>query len=247
MTLYDKLYEASISRAQETEIELIHIGISYTAVKTVDGEAGIAYTFMGDHKSCTVIKDPVDYEGKRASLLLQKIFSDELIERSVALALINALNYERAGNFRDDKGTLLDDLGIRAGSRVSMVGYFGPVLKDLKEIGAITDVLDNNRNLGTTEEFYHNLQSSRDALILTSTSIINRTVEEILMNLPENIPSVLLGPSTPMLPEVFRDLPVTVLAGTVPEDINGVLKAIRHGKGTPVISRSCRKVYAKIR
>ena len=247
MKLYETLYHAVIDKAKHTTVDLIHIGISYTAVRTSDGGSGIAFTFLSEHESCTVVKDPMDYEGKSAEGLLNLLFSKEIVERSAALALVNALNFHRAEKMDTDTGTLFDDLGIKNGSRISMVGYFDPVLRELEAMNVTVDILDSNRNLGTKEAFYKTLKAGEtEALILTSTSIINKTTEEILDNLVPGTPCVMLGPTTPMIPESFSHLPVTILAGTVPVDLDGVLKAIRHGKGTPAIQKFCRKVYTKV-
>ena len=247
MKLYDTLYNAVADKAKTVTVDRIHIGISYTAVCTSDGGSGIAFTFLSESTSCTVVKDPMDYEGKPAVELLELLFSNEIVERSIALALVNALNFSQAQAMETDSGSLFHDLRISRGSSISMVGYFGPVLRDLEKLHVSVDILDNNRNLGQKESFYKTLREGKtEALILTSTSIINKTTEEILQNLSPSTPCVMLGPSTPMIPESFRHLPVTILAGSVPVDIHGVLKAIRHGKGTPAIQKSCRKVYTTL-
>ena len=53
----------------------------------------------------------------------------------------------------------------------------------------------------------------------------------------------MIGPSTPLVAAAFAGLPVHVLAGTVPVDMTGTFKAIRHGRGTPVLQKFARKVY----
>ncbi len=247
MELYNKLYNAVSPASKKVKIDLIHIGISYIAVITSDGGSGISFTFLRESKSCTAVKDPMDYEGKTAEKALDLLFSDSIVERSVAVALINALNYKRADSMPADNGTLFRDLGLSKGSKVSMVGFFGPVLKRLKDEKIDIDILDSTRDLGNREEFFKSLREKKtDALILTSTSILNGTTEEVLSNLAPGIPCVMLGPTTPMIPECYDHLPVTILAGTVPVDTEGVLKAIRHGKGTPVIQKSCKKVYVTL-
>jgi uncharacterized protein (DUF4213/DUF364 family) len=56
----------------------------------------------------------------------------------------------------------------------------------------------------------------------------------------------MLGPSTPMIGEAFSHLPVHVLAGTVPLNKEKILKAIRHGMGTPVLHKYSRKSYLEL-
>lgn len=79
--------------------------------------------------------------------------------------------------------------------------------------------------------------------MLTSTSILNNSTEEILANAGEKLKTVMLGPSTPMVAEAFNHLPVDMLAGTVPIDKENTLKAIRHGMGTPVLHKYSRKIF----
>ncbi|NLI34121.1 MAG: hypothetical protein GX422_15265, partial [Deltaproteobacteria bacterium] len=93
---------------------------------------------------------------------------------------------------------------------------------------------------------YGKLDGWAEVLLLTSTSILNNSTEEVLSRLTPGVKVVMLGPSTPMIVEAFGHLPVHILAGTVPVDKEGILKAVRHGAGTPVIHRFSRKVYAMV-
>ena len=81
---------------------------------------------------------------------------------------------------------------------------------------------------------------------MTSTSILNSSTEEILAHAGENLQSIMLGPSTPLVANAFEHLPVHMLAGTVPLDKEMTLKAIRHGMGTPVLHKYSRKVFLEI-
>jgi hypothetical protein len=56
----------------------------------------------------------------------------------------------------------------------------------------------------------------------------------------------MLGPSTPMVGQVFDNLPVHMLAGTVPLDKDNILKAVRHGAGTPILHKFSRKSYLSL-
>ncbi len=49
-----------------------------------------------------------------------------------------------------------------------------------------------------------------------------------------------------MVAEAFAHLPVHMLAGTVPIKKENILKAIRHGMGTPVLHRFSRKSYLSL-
>ena len=245
MKLNNRLYDLFLERAQKVSVEILSLGLGYTAVTTSDGGIGLSYTYFNDKKSCMVLNTRVDYEGRSAEQLLEKIKSDIPIERSMALALINALNYRAALELpEDDDNTILfERFKIGRGCLVAMVGYFGPLVRNFEQKGVSLEILDISRGLGNKEEFYKKLKNWARVLLVTSTSILNNSTEEILANCGEKVKTVMLGPSTPMVAEAFRHLPVDMLAGTVPIDKEKTLKAIRHGMGTPVLHRYSRKVF----
>jgi uncharacterized protein (DUF4213/DUF364 family) len=105
------------------------------------------------------------------------------------------------------------------------------------------EVIDEFRGIGSQELFFKKLSSWADVLFLTSTSILNNTTEKILERVGANTKTALLGPSTPMVAEAFGDLPVDILAGTVPVEKDRVLKAVRHGLGTRHIHKFSKKSY----
>ena len=248
MLLNQRLYDLFAGRAREVSVEVLCLGLGYTAVTLSDGGIGLAYTHFEDKQSCMLLNKHIDYENQPAVQLLEKIKSDHPLERSMALALVNALNYENALEYPEDKKNkiIFDIFKIGADTRVAMVGFIGPLVELLKQKKADVEVLDTSRNLGQKEVFYAQLGNWADVLLLTSTSILNNTTEEILQNVHPKVKTIMLGPSTPMVAAAFEHLPVHMLAGTVPIDKGNVLKAIRHGMGTPVLQKFSRKSYISL-
>jgi len=245
MTLNQKLYQLFDSKAQQVTIDTLSLGLGYTAVTTSDGGIGLSYTYFGDKRTCMVLNEHIDYEGKPASLLLEKIKSDYSVDRSMALALINALNYDVALALPEDKDNsiMYDKFKIGKDSKIAMVGFFGPLVRNFKEKRVSLEILDESRGLGDKEDFYYKLGNWAEVLLLTSTSILNQSTEEILANVSEKVKTVMIGPSTPMAEKAFGHLPVHMLAGTVPIDKEKILKAVRHGMGTPVLHKFSRKSF----
>ena len=245
MILNDNLYDLLCSQAEKVKVELLSLGLGYTAAVTSDGGIGIAYTYFADKKSCMLLNEAVDYENRPANELLEKIKSKNTIERSMALALVNALNHQNALQLPEDKNNeiMFEKFKIKKGTKVAMVGYFGPLIKHFEQKGAVLEILDQSRGLGRINDFYKKLKKWANVLFLTSTSILNNSTEEILANVHARVKTIMLGPSTPMVAEAFDHLPVHMLAGTVPLDKDRLLKAIRHGMGTPVLHKSSRKSY----
>jgi len=248
MKLNQKLYDRFCDQAQQIDIEILSVGLGYTAATTSDGGIGIAYTYFQEKKSCMVLNQAFDFEGHRAIQMLEKIKSDNSVERSMALAVVNALNYKDALKLPEDKyNVILSEMfGIGKGTKVAMVGFFGPLVKLFEEKKVKLEVLDESRKLGRAEEFYQKLSTWAEVLLLTSTSILNNTTEKILAHAGDQLKTVMLGPSTPMVGQVFDHLPVHMLAGTVPLDKDGILKAVRHGAGTPILHKFSRKSYLSL-
>lgn len=248
MQLIQKLHDCFLEKAQGTRVVCLSIGLSYTAVITDDGGMGVAYTDAGDRHCSPTHRDYRDYEGEPAVELLARIKDSVPLHRSMGLALINALNYHEAAALPEDSSDRIwmDAFGIGRETRVAMVGFFRPLMKLFKDRGALVEVLDDHQGIGDRGSFYGKLDGWAEVLLLTSTSILNNSTEEVLSRLTPGVKVVMLGPSTPMIVEAFGHLPVHILAGTVPVDKEGILKAVRHGAGTPVIHRFSRKVYAMV-
>ncbi len=248
MILDDQLFNYFIDKARNTYVDLLCLGLGYTAVVTSDGGIGMAYTYYEDKKSCMALNETPEYEARPAAALLEKIKGDHPLERSMALALVNALNHENALKLPQDKDNsiLFKEFRLEPRTNVAMVGYFGPLVKRLEKDKVPLEILDVSRGLGERNDFYTKLNSWADVLLLTSTSILNNTTEEILSHLHENVKTALLGPSTPMVARAFAHLPVHMLAGTVPLERDNIIKAVRHGMGTPVLHRFSRKSYLSL-
>ena len=224
------------------------LGLGYSAITTADGGTGIAYTWLDNKDACMVHKGYENPEGKSAIGVLEHIMSEMPVERTMALALINALNYQAARELaaNSDNTDLLDLLNVGQDTRVAMVGAFKPLIRMIHQRQGVVELLDMGRRIGDPDRFYDTLEQWPDAVVVTATSILNNTTEAILNHVKKDIPVVMLGPSTPLVKAPFAGLGVNYLAGTVPVDIDGTYRAIRHGTGTPVIQKFGQKVLLSI-
>lgn len=248
MKINTTLFEIFEARARETEIVHVCLGLGYSAITTSDGGTGIAYTWLDNKDACMVRKAYENPEGKPAINVLENIMSDKPVSRTMALALINALNYKAACEMAEqgDNADLLDLLHVGEGTRVAMVGAFKPVIRMIQQRQGVVELMDMGRRIGDRETFYEKLKEWPDVLMVTSTTLLNNTTEEILDRAKRDIPVVMLGPSTPLIREPFASLGVRYLAGTVPIDVEATYRAIRHGTGTPVIQKFGKKVLLSI-
>lgn len=245
MELNRKLHDVMLPMADPVKVEQVCMGIGYTAVVTSDGSIGVAYTYYDARSGCCLIQDYQDFEGRPARELLSLIQHPNPLGRSMALALVNALNRHRAEQLPEDRqnALLFNALGIGADTKVSMVGFIKPLVDLLESMGVQVDVIDEFRQMGDKDRFFHNLATWADTALITSTTILNNTLESILDRAGDEVRVALLGPSTPMVAEAFEHRPmVKALAGIVPDRIDPVLKTVRHGLGARYLHRCSRKV-----
>ncbi len=247
MLLNDKILEHfKTSSAMET-IEEVHLGLGYSAVTLSNGNCGLCYTPKEKSGSCTVFKDPMEFEGNPAIILLERIHDDNPFVRCLAIALANALNHSYAMSLPNDDGDIMADLGLQKGSKVAMIGYFGPIITQLEKQGVKVRSYDIGKEIGEEKSFYSWARNEADGLILTATSLISNSTEQIFEKLGTTaLPSILMGPSTIAAPALYDHLGIGYCAATVATDVPGILKDIRNGRGTPYLHRHSKKVKLKL-
>lgn len=245
MRLNRKLYECMSAAAKRVTIDQVTIGLGYTAVTTSNGNIGIAATGVALECCCAGNRDVIDYEARPAIDLLHCILEPDPMDRTMALALINALNHQVALDMPEDPDNtlLFDHFNILSGTRVAMVGYFPPLVRLLKNENVSLAVIDDAKGLGDKKTFFQRLDGWADVLLVTATSILNESTETILSHAGPEVKTVLLGPSTPMIPDAFDHLPVHMLAGSAISHPERALKIIRHGGGTRALKPVTQKVY----
>ena len=250
MRLVERLHAACRGRAADVRVSELVIGLGFTAVALEDGGLGLAYTWADDRACCSHLRGWEDAEGASATGLLDLLLGDGGLERSIGMAAANALNHAAALVLPQDEGpagAVIDRLGIGDGTNVSMVGFFPPVARALEGLGAHLDVVDDDKGMGDQAAFRARLDRWADVLIMTATTLLGDTVDELLLAAGPQVRVALLGPTTPLVPEAFAGSRVDLLAGMVPVDAAAVLRGVRHGAGAPELQRCSRKVYCALR
>ncbi len=244
MQLNQRLFEIMENGARQAQIDQVCLGLGYTAVALANGDVGLAYTYFDRKTGCTLVENYHDYEGRPAIELLELIKSRQPLQRSMALALINALCQPGLHQLPEDSDNrkLFDVLGIGPGTRLAMVGMFAPLVKALQANGVSVEVVDEFRGIGDKKAFEQKLSQWAHAVLITSTTLLNNTCEEVLSHIGQDVKTALLGPSTPMVAEAFAPIGLAALAGIAVTQAVPILKVVRHGLGTPYLHRYSKKI-----
>lgn len=212
----------------------VRIGLGYSAVQLEDGRTGVAFTF-GDRVlgGCCQFLDGPPLAGRKASELLEFIGSTEILMSALGLATANALANTLPGE--GIEGDVLEALHLSSNDRVAMIGYFVPLLTPLENRVARVDVYDESSlerpETSPATDAIEGIAHA-DVALITSTSIINNTIDELLEAAKSCRETVLLGASTPLVPEAFSDSPVTMLCGITISDSANILRVVSEGGGT---------------
>ena len=234
MTVASKLKELASEKCGNIRVQDVRIGLGYTGVQLQDGRAGVAYTLGRDSFSgCSAFRGNSPLTGRLASELLEFLGSANPVESSLGLATANALaNVSPTGAI---PGDILQELEILPTDRVGMIGYFGPLVAQLENRVAKLEIFEEKRersdNLRPPAEETETLPACQVAII-TSTTIINSTIDDLLDAAKSCREVCLVGPSTPLLPDAFRGTPVTCLSGMTVTDSAEILRVISEGRGT---------------
>jgi len=233
--------------AREATVADVRIGLGYTAVRLADGRTGVAYTFRDQAQGgCSVFNGRRPLSGRAVSDLLPLIELHDAIEAGVGLACANALgNQQKPGHLIGD---ILEHLDVQPEDDVAMVGNFGPLVETLRSSARSLTIFERvtapTGLLRPQEEALAVIPRCQIVLI-TATSIINHSIDPLLQAARECREVVLLGASTPLIPEAFSAARVTMLSGVVVTAAEEVLRIVSEGGGMRQFGPYVRKVTVR--
>lgn len=243
-TVLKRLDKRLAGFAENRKITDLRIGLSYVGIKLDNGVAGLAAVLPGSAaRGCTVLKEAGTYIGSPAVETLQYLVeAKDALRRAIGVATANALVLPESGKTEDREATTY--LNLQPGEKVAMVGLFAPLVERIRSTGATLTVVEKNPErleVLSAEEKQKALKDC-DVAIITATTLLNGTFEETigLLGRPRSV--VLMGPSTPLVPEIFHDTPVTQLGGSIVADAAKALQVISEGGGTPALRHYLRFV-----
>ncbi len=243
-SILKRLYDCFEFSAKNRRIADLRVGLSYVGVCLDNGAAGIAALLTDKTpRGCTVLKEAGTYAGSDAKgALAYLVEGHSALHRAIGLATANALIESSRDTTEDTEATTY--FNLRPGEKVAMVGLFAPLVERIRATGAILTILEKNPDRLEILSPDDKLQALTDCdvAIITATTLLNNTFEETIASVRSPRVVALMGPSTPLVPEIFDATPVTHLGGAVVADTQRVLQIISEGGGTPALRAHLRFV-----
>ena len=221
-----RLHRCLAGTSRRFTVEDVRIGGSYVAVVLTGGRIGVAAR-LKEFAGTQIEISGSAICGKRVEALLEDLVSGTgAVERALGLAAANALIHPDIPGREEDTIGLMK---LRPGERVAMVGLFRPIVPRIQSMGVRLSVIERD----TPETERRDILEACDVAIVTATTLLNGTLEEVLNELGRPRHVALIGPSTPLCEEIFRGTPVNHLGGSAIVDAAGLLRVISEGGGMP--------------
>jgi len=200
---------------------------------------------------------PGKMKGKPARDAIKEAFSDHGIRRAVGIAAVNALAelcWERRPSPHAQLVEGIDAFDanrFRPDDLTVVVGAFVPFLKELKRRNQPFLVLEKDPDTLKPEEmpFYRPAEMARevvpqaDVLLVTGTTLINDTLEDLLAWAKPEARVTVVGPTVGLMPDAFFKRGADILGGvriTRPDEFLDLL--VEGGSGYHFFGRAAEKV-----
>ena len=238
--LQERILEAARPYLEGRTVTDLVLGIALIGAELDEKNVGVSYMLRDSLPSgCGSFGFARQAIGKDAyevaSLLIE---GKDDAQRGLAAAVLSAACHAAPLEFCDDGEETPFGVNIQEGDKLALIGYMAPVAKQFAGKVADTVIFDRGRELAGHDDVTPCAQQNEilptcDIVVVSGTSVINRTVEDLLAMCPNAREFVLTGTSTPMFPAAYAGSGVTSLAGTTwKQDAKGeIFRTISLGGG----------------
>lgn len=208
---------------EDSPVQEVRRGLHWTAV--VSRKCGLASTMA--HGRCSHDNSDMPLTDMTA-LELAALCDDKSTEKaSIGIAAINSLLSINPDQYSDADGLkIISEMG--KDKNISVIGHFPNVAPLAKEAKNLWIIEKNPIEGDLPEEEGKKFIPKSDIVVITSTTLINKTLEGILELCRPDSVKMLLGPSTP-LSDVIFDYGIDLLSGSVVTETETVLKSVSEG------------------
>lgn len=227
-----KLFAEIISTLPDGEIRDVCIGLNWTAVVVdIAGQlqCGLASTMGGDHDHSGDAGVPLAGEllGRPTSVLLADVDGVASPRKSLAIAALNASLPRQPETWTELNAV---DVIVEHGreARIALIGHF-PFVDRLRDKVNHLDVIDYNPLDGDLPaEAAPDVLPRADFIAITGLTLLNGTFESLIALRKPGAKVMMLGPTTPLSPVMFEH-GIHILAGSIVENIDAVLRVVSQG------------------
>jgi len=212
---------------------------NFGAIKLEDNSIGIVYIALSQKVRKTASKFDISNIINMNPLDVAKEFnSSDLFSRTLALGAINAISqslFARSNFSFDFVNDSLGLLNLNKNDKVGMVGYFPPLVKKIERMNIPLIVIEKkNFNVETKDNWDITMDPSElescNKILCTSTTVLNDSIDDILLHSKNASKISMVGPTGGFLPDPVFERGVDVIGGTYISDSSLFMDLIRKNK-----------------
>ena len=210
----------------DAPVRTVLVGAHWTVV--CSRHCGMAATLMDDHAhGHSQVRDVGHLHSKTACQLADYAQSDNLLEASIGVAAINSLlDVDESQAVEINAVDVLIEHGC--GKNVALIGHF-PFIPKLRPVVGQLWVIEQHPVEGDyPAEAADDLIPQANIVAITSSALINHTLDGLLALCQPDALVMMLGPSTPLSPVLFNH-GVSILSGSKVIDETAVLQTVGQG------------------
>jgi len=195
----------------------------FGAMILTDGTVGLTYTGLNGALLDLQDRARTDDLVNTSPVQIAQLYAGESgWQRSLGMAAINAVSQFVLKHSRyvlPPMDKTLDVLALQHGDHVGMIGYFPPLVEQVRAQEVPLTVVELNEkwlqredDFEVTSDLAH--LSSCNKIVCTGTVLINQTIDSVLENCGNAEQILIAGPTTGCLPDPLFDRGVTMLGGS---------------------------------
>jgi hypothetical protein len=199
----------------------------FGAMILTDGTVGLTYTALDGALSDLQDRTKTDKLVNISPVQIAELYVGESgWQRSLGMAAINAVSqfvFKHSGYVLPAMDKTLDMLALQKGDHVGMIGYFPPLVEQVRAQGVPLTVVELNEkwlqradDFEVTSDLAH--LNSCNKVVCTGTVLINQTIDSVMENCGNAEQILIVGPTTGCLPDPLFDRGVTLLGGSIVVD-----------------------------
>lgn len=191
----------------------------FVAIELDSGALGLGYALLDDALGRLARGDRERWRDMDALAAASCWRSDDAAERAAGFAAANALTrevFDRSGYAPPLAEDSLGGLAPRHGEHIGMIGFFPPLVRQVRACGARLTVLE--LKMAHDAEDYRITNDPRDLescdkVLSTSTVLLNDSLDALLHHCRRARAFALIGPGASCMPDALFRRGVTVLGG----------------------------------
>ena len=252
----ERIYDSALPRLEGQKIKEVRVGLGLMAVELDNGLIGVTYVLRRETgHACTALPQAGSLIGFPAEEIAGwALQGKNVVTVAMGLAVLNSVaefdKLDQLHSPHDSDAAFSTE--ILPTDTVGIIGRIGPIIATLRKKGHRLLIFE--RGEGVTDQVYPEsaqpeLLPECQVIFISSTSLINGTLENLLKYCCKARDVVMVGSSTPLYPAAFNGSGITILSGTrwLPSNREAIFTGVSQCIGMKQLIKYGQKISVRLK